>query len=59
MASLLIAAGMIMIGRPDKYGVSPKFMLHPAAFALYPVTALAFVAFGGVELIAAFLTGSP
>jgi len=59
VASILIAAGMIIIGRPDKHGVSPKFMLHPAAFALYPVTVLTLVAFGAVALIAAFVSGSP
>jgi hypothetical protein len=45
------AAGMILLGRPNKYGESPKFMRHPAAFALYPVTALTFIAFGSALLI--------
>lgn len=52
---LVIAAGMIMVGRPDKYGVSPKFMMHPLAFALYPAIALTFIAVGAAQLIVAFV----
>jgi hypothetical protein len=52
---IAVAVGMMFAGRPDRNGVSPRFMRHPLAFALYPATALTFVAAGMAELIVALL----
>jgi hypothetical protein len=52
---LLVAVGMVLIGRPKRDGVSPAFMRHPAAFALYPVTAVTFFAYGVAALVWTYL----
>ena len=55
---LVIAAGLIFIGLPDKDGVSPRFLRFEAAVVLYPPLVMIFLVGGAAELIAAFLTAS-
>ena len=55
---LVIGAGLIFIGLPDKDGVSPRFLRFEAAVVLYPPLVMIFLVGGAAELIAAFLTAS-
>lgn len=55
---LVIAAGLIFIGLPDKAGVSPRFLRFEAAVVLYPPLVMIFLVLGAAELIAALLTAS-
>jgi hypothetical protein len=48
---LLVAALLIYIGRPDKNGVSPRFLQFDAAMVLYPPLILVFVVFGCMALL--------
>jgi|GEM_PF-1274054 len=52
---LVIAAGLIFIGLPDKDGVSPRFLRFEAAVIVYPPFIMIFLVGGVAELIAAFL----
>jgi hypothetical protein len=52
---LVIAAGLIFIGLPDKDGVSPRFLRFDAALVVYPPFIMIFLVGGVAELIAAFL----
>ena len=52
---LVIAAGLIFIGLPDKDGVSPRFLRFDAALVLYPPVIMIFLVGGVAELITAFL----
>jgi hypothetical protein len=52
---LVIAAGLIFIGLPDKAGVSPRFLRFDAALVVYPPFIMIFLVGGVAELIAAFL----
>ena len=52
---LVIAAGLIFIGLPDKDGVSPRFLRFEAALVLYPPVIMIFLVGGAAELITAFL----
>jgi hypothetical protein len=56
--SLVIAAGLIFIGLPDKNGVSPRFLRFEAAVVLYPPLIMVFLVGGAAELISALLTAS-
>ena len=55
---LVIAAGLIFIGLPDKDGVSPRFLRFEAAVVLYPPLVMIFLVGGAAELIAALLIAS-
>ena len=52
---LVIAAGLIFIGLPDKDGVSPRFLRFEAAVVLYPPVIMIFLVGGVAELVTAFL----
>lgn len=52
---LVIAAGLIFIGLPNKDGVSPRFLQFEAALVLYPPVIMIFLAGGAAELVSAFL----
>ena len=52
---LAIAAGLILIGRPNKAGVSPRFLQFDASLVLYPPVIIVFLAGGFGELIAGLL----
>ena len=54
--SLVIAAGLIFIGLPDKNGVSPRFLQFEAAMILYPPIIMVFLVGGAAELMTALLT---
>jgi hypothetical protein len=56
--SLVIAAGLIFIGLPDKNGVSPRFLRFEAAVVLYPPLIMVFLVGGAAELISVLLTAS-
>ena len=51
---LVIAAGLIFIGLPDKDGVSPRFLRFEAAVVLYPPFIMIFLVGGVAELIKAY-----
>lgn len=55
---LVIAAGLIFIGLPDKDGVSPRFLRFEAAVVLYPPFIMIFLVGGVAELIKAYLSTS-
>jgi hypothetical protein len=52
---LLVAAVLIYIGRPDRNGVSPRFLQFDAALVLYPPLILGFVVFGCMALFSSSL----
>ena len=56
--SLVIAAGLIFIGLPDKNGVSPRFVRFEAAVVLYPPLIMVFLVGGVAQLMTAILTAS-
>ena len=56
--SLAIAAGLIFVGRPNKDGVSPRFLQFEAALVLYPPLIMIFLVGGAAELLTALLTAS-
>ena len=51
---LAIAGILIFIGRPNRAGVSPRFLQFDAALVLFPPVVLVFFAGGVAELIAGF-----
>ncbi len=53
--SLVIAAGLIFIGLPNKDGVSPSFLQFEAALVLYPPVIMIFFVVGAAELLTALL----
>ncbi len=50
-AMLVIAIILILIGRPNKAGVHPRFLRFEAALVLYPPIILAFTAMGTAAVI--------
>jgi len=55
---LALVAGimLIIVGRPNKYGESPRFLQSRALQMFYPSVVLAFFALGIAELITWFVT---
>ena len=50
--SLAAAAVLVVIGRPNRLGKSPRFLQFSAAPMLYPPAVLVFIALGIAELVA-------
>lgn len=48
---VLVAVGLIFIGRPNKAGQHPPFLRFDASLVLYPPVILVFVAMGLAEVI--------
>lgn len=48
---ILLAVGLVFIGRPNKTGQHPPFLRFDASLVLYPPVILVFVAMGMAELI--------
>lgn len=55
---VLLAVGLVFIGRPNRAGQHPRFLQFEASLVLYPPVVLVFVAMGMAEIIAA-LFGTP
>jgi hypothetical protein len=55
---VLLAVGLVFIGRPNRAGQHPRFLQFEASLVLYPPVVLALVAMGMAEIIAA-LAGTP
>ena len=55
LALIGIAILLIVIGRPNKAGVHPRFMQFGAASVLYPPLIMVFFAFGAAAVISALL----
>ena len=55
----MLAVGFLLIiaGRPDKSGISPKFLRFDAALVLYPPLVLAFFALGVAAIVFSLLLG--
>ena len=51
IAMLAIAIILILVGRPNKAGVHPRFLRFEAALVLYPPIILAFTAMGTAAVI--------
>ena len=52
LAALAIAIGLFVVGLPNKYGESPRFLQFYAAPMLYPAVVLIFFAIAVAELVA-------
>ena len=50
VAALALAIGLLVIGWPNKYGESPRFLQFRAAPMIYPRVVLIFFAIGLSEL---------
>ena len=50
-----IAIFLIVIGRPNKAGVQPRFLRFEASLVLYPPIIMVFFAFGAAAVVAALL----
>lgn len=55
---VLLAVGLVFIGRPNRAGQHHRFLQFEASLVLYPPVVLVFVAMGMAEIIAA-LFGTP
>jgi hypothetical protein len=53
---VLLAVGLVFIGRPNKAGHHPSFLQFEASLVLYPPVILVFVAMGMAELITGLLS---
>jgi hypothetical protein len=51
IVALIIAAGLFIIGLPNQYGESPRFLQFYAAPMVYPAAVLVFFGLGVAELI--------
>jgi hypothetical protein len=56
IGAVLLGIGivLIVIGRPDKAGVPPKFLGFQASTMLYPPLILVFFALGGAAMISGY-----
>lgn len=55
LLAIVMAAGLIWAGKPDRAGNSPRFLRFGAAPVLYPPLILVFVALGAAESLYALL----
>jgi hypothetical protein len=55
IAMLAVALLLILIGRPDKAGVHPKFLRFHAALVLYPPFIIVFLALGTAAVVSSLL----
>jgi hypothetical protein len=51
VVALVIAAGLLVIALPNRYGESPRFLQFYAAPMIYPAVVLIFIGLGVAELI--------
>jgi hypothetical protein len=51
IVALAIAAGLLVIALPNRYGESPRFLQFYAAPMVYPAVVLVFLGLGFAELI--------
>jgi hypothetical protein len=51
VVALVIAAGLLVIALPNRYGESPRFLQFYAAPMIYPAVVLIFIGLGVAEWI--------
>jgi hypothetical protein len=51
IVALAVAAGLLLVARPNRHGESPQFLQFYAAPMVYPSVVLAFLVLGITELI--------
>jgi hypothetical protein len=51
VVALVIAAGLLVIALPNRYGESPRLLQFYAAPMIYPAVVLIFIGLGVAELI--------